>query len=336
MPAIHIYNPDTDYALGYTGRSYSPPASILRLRREGALFPATYARKNDMIIVLDKFDNYELAASPYYSVVKDKGIDIVNIHSGLEAVFDRLLIAQATDPIEILPWGWNLTLRNLLLKYGVPASVLKTEEEIENIRSLSHRKTVIPFQTEMSLLLPDLNIKRAVEFFNENDAWVFASDNPMTYFKMPWSSSGRGVVCRKNMTDLKFSEWIHGAIKRQGSVMGEYGYDRKIDFASEWICSKGEVSFIGLSLFATSSNGTYIGNQSLSQENIFNILMQNSHFWGWNIIESQRKVIESLIAPLYDGPLGIDMLIDNDGNINPCVEINVRMTMGMATILKNL
>ena len=31
----------------------------------------------------------------------------------------------------------------------------------------------------------------------------------------------------------------------------------------------------------------------------------------------------------YVGPVGIDMLADKDGRVNPCVEINLRHTMGM-------
>jgi hypothetical protein len=45
--------------------------------------------------------------------------------------------------------------------------------------------------------------------------------------------------------------------------------------------------------------------------------------------------IDDLIAPHYNGYLGIDMMLywDENGKIalNPCVEVNLRMTMGMVT-----
>ena len=45
--------------------------------------------------------------------------------------------------------------------------------------------------------------------------------------------------------------------------------------------------------------------------------------------------IDDRIAPHYDGYLGIDMMLywDENGKIalNPCVEVNLRMTMGMVT-----
>ena len=47
------------------------------------------------------------------------------------------------------------------------------------------------------------------------------------------------------------------------------------------------------------------------------------------MIELQRDAIAEVVAPGYSGPLGIDMLATGDGRINPCVEMNLRMTMGM-------
>ena len=38
------------------------------------------------------------------------------------------------------------------------------------------------------------------------------------------------------------------------------------------------------------------------------------------------------MAPFYDGPLGIDMLVTSERNIHPCVEINLRDTMGRVAI----
>ena len=47
------------------------------------------------------------------------------------------------------------------------------------------------------------------------------------------------------------------------------------------------------------------------------------------------KALDSIIAPHYDGPLGIDMMFYKNENgeiaLNPCVEVNLRMTMGMVT-----
>jgi hypothetical protein len=53
------------------------------------------------------------------------------------------------------------------------------------------------------------------------------------------------------------------------------------------------------------------------------------------VIGQVLMAIDDLIAPHYNGYLGIDMMLywDENGKIalNPCVEVNLRMTMGMVT-----
>lgn len=329
---IHIFNLDTDYALGCHGDYYTPPASVVRLRKDMALFPATYAHSNDAIALVDSLDDAILKKSPYYGIVRRKGIDVIGLRE-----LSHFLTRPELDSrsVRILPWGWNMSLRRLLLRHGVPTVFLKSENEVEAIRRLAHRRTTIPVQREMARILPTLRIVEAHEFSDENEALCFAKENPRAYFKMPWSSSGRGVVCSSEMNGEKLREWIHGAIMRQGCVIGEHGYNRTADFATEWTCSGGHAHFVGLSWFSTSTNGHYLHNESLPQEEIEKKIRSISHLWGKDIIEAQREALNSIIAPHYEGPLGIDMLADTDGNINPCVEINIRMTMGMAAILKN-
>lgn len=36
---LHIFNPDTDFALGYDGDNFTPKANIISLRRRLALLP---------------------------------------------------------------------------------------------------------------------------------------------------------------------------------------------------------------------------------------------------------------------------------------------------------
>ena len=46
------------------------------------------------------------------------------------------------------------------------------------------------------------------------------------------------------------------------------------------------------------------------------------------------STVNTVIAPYYEGPLGVDLLLGRHNGeevINPCVEVNLRMTMGMVT-----
>lgn len=328
---IHIFNPETDYALANEQGNYTPPASVVKIRKKMALFPAVYAQSEDFILAIDGLGGDELREMDYYEEAMKKNIRVISLNDLPCVVSNKPIGTHAV----IQPWGWNMSLRNLLLRHGVPSFLLKSEVQIENIRRLSHRRITMPFQNEIARQLPGLSIKMAKEFKEEKQALAFASANPGAYFKMPWSSSGRGVICSSQMDKNKLTEWIHGAIAKQGSILGEYGYDRVADFATEWQCRNGDVEFAGLSWFNTTSNGNYLGNARLGQDEIRNRICEVSALWGQEIVMAQENAVRKLIAPHYDGPLGIDMLADREGNINPCVEINIRMTMGMAAILSN-
>lgn len=319
---IHIFNPETDYALASGCLRYNPPASILRLRRDMALFPATFADDGDAILILD--DRNSVTIPQNYC-----GAEIVEL--GEAADFIKCRISQG-DTVEIKPWGWNHSLRKTLLSAGIPESLLKSDEEISSLRALSHRRTTIPFNRKLRRMLPEMNIPEACEFTDTDSTLEFTVANPGAYLKAPWSSSGRGVVCTSGLSVRKIREWASGCIRRQGSVMAERGYNRIADFATEWELSAGKAIFAGVSLFSTTPDGRYVRNSFDSQESIFSRIATFSAEWSSRLIEAQRKALEILIAPSYSGPAGIDMLATDEGRIVPCVEINLRQTMGMAAL----
>ena len=105
------------------------------------------------------------------------------------------------------------------------------------------------------------------------------------------------------------------------------------DFAMEFRCQDQKVEFCGYSLFNTLHYG-YAGNLLWTDEAI------EQHLSQWvtreqlrNIREVILRFLEDNIATAYQGYLGVDMFIyqDNEFKINPMVEINLRMTMGMAS-----
>lgn len=343
MKRVFIFNPETDYALAAGNVRYNPPAKILRLRKDLQLIQAFVATKGDIIGVTQDFD---VKAYPYPShleMVSEKELSLIPIQElpySLQKDSDSSNYNQSTSQLRsnfrVIPWGWNHSLRSELLSIGLDSTLLPTETEIETLRNLSHRHTTIPFQQKLQKLLPDMEIPIAKEFESVNEALEYTDNCEEVYFKAPWSSSGRGVVTSKSLSKEKLKEWIGGFIKKQGSVMGEKGFDRKADFATEWICKKGEASFMGYSLFNTTSEGRYIGNATISQEDIIKTISRYSTDWNNDIVEAQRKALNEIISPLYKGPVGIDMLIDTTGRINPCVEINLRMTMGMINLKREL
>lgn len=53
MPTLHIFNPETDYALASGRPQYTPPKNVVKLRRMLAAIPALWAEPGDDILMLE-------------------------------------------------------------------------------------------------------------------------------------------------------------------------------------------------------------------------------------------------------------------------------------------
>lgn len=321
---LHIYNPDTDFALAVGGegasRPYTPPKDIREMRRRNALLPAVYAYEGDAVLCLD-----EPVVRGDNDLATRKRIEVITLRQ-LKA------FAQAHPDARPEPWGWNPTIRRQLLNGGIDPALMPSEEEIETLRQFSHRRLTIPFNRFLADALVDCKeIDAAVplELTDTGETDDFIAANPGGYLKAPWSSSGRGVMPIASCPKEIVRQWAIGTIRRQGSVLAETGVDRAVDFASEWTLEDGKARFLGLSLFRTSGRARYKGNELLPQHEIRRIAGGPVD----RIIEAQRGFLEAEVASKWSGPAGIDMLRDSSGRIRPCIEVNLRRTMGHISLL---
>lgn len=326
---IHIFNPETDYALAAGRNSYNPPAKILKLRRDKAFLPALYAADGDWIMTFDD-------SCPE----TDSGKELAHLAMRRDLFITTL--GKLADDMKCLngrnfgfrPWGWNHSLLSQLERAGVDRSCLPGDDYIDSLRELSHRRTCITFQNHMQGSLPEIDIPVAHEISCSRQAEDFVKTHGEAFFKLPWSSSGRGVLHVKGELDGKTMQWIEGGIRRQGSVMAEKAFHRQLDFATEWECKGGKAIYKGLSVFVTTPDGRYSSNIEASQRELEKIVGSACPDWSERILSAQKAAILEILAPVYEGPAGIDMLADSGGRINPCVEINLRHTMGMVALEK--
>ena len=154
--------------------------------------------------------------------------------------------------------------------------------------------------------------------------------------KRPYTSSGRGVFPLPLPIQPKHLEALIGSCMRCGSISIEPHLDVVDNWAIEYTRNaQGEVSFFALSHFATHPSGrAYLGNHLSSQQELWQKL---SSCVGEDIlqrlIEVQRRWLErELVASEYIGYIGIDLFFYRDGEqlcLHPCVEINLRTTMGI-------
>lgn len=303
MPRLHIFNPETDYALASGSPYYTPPASVIKMRKAMALLPLDYANPDDAVLLLDAGPTDTANAEiPVYR--PDDNVDWTKY--------------------EACPWGWNHQIAHFLNVHCPGLRGIPSSSQLDEIRNLSHRRTTVQFLKEMDM--PGITLPKEINDIDEAMVY-FEKWRPM-FFKAPWSSSGRGVLYTADLTYEQTLQWIKGIIRSQGAVMAEKAYAKSLDFATEWTIDPQGTHFIGISVFEASKRGKYHRNYKGSQAELWNMIPN----LRTDLIERQRATINKVIAPCYYGPLGIDMLVTVAGLIHPCIEINLRNTMGSILI----
>lgn len=319
MPVtLHIFNPESDMALASGSPYYMPPARIAAMRAREALFPATCARPGEAVLLIDRADP---KTSRYYDQACRKGLEILMPGSMVD--WSRYIAS---------PWGWNLQIARFLELNCPGVQGVPSAEALDRLRRLSHRRTAA---RALSLLDPALRagVEIPVEISDADEAVRYYIAHKNLFVKAPWSSSGRGVLRTDDLELRHVQPWIRGIVRSQGSVMLEPVYDRILDFATEWEIRQGVAYFLGFSVFETSRRGKYHGNVIGSQTMLMKLITDCAPTFGMQYVDAQKRMLEALIGPDYDGLAGIDMMVFGKGRIHPCVEINLRKTMGLICIV---
>ena len=170
----------------------------------------------------------------------------------------------------------------------------------------------------------------SIRTFIEQSPWP-------SILKSPWSSSGRGILTVENGWNESVEKWCTGVLSRQKSVIADRLYDKELDFALEFnINENGKVDCLGYSIFNAASSGQYTGNLVAQQDKLASLLHDSGiqpetlhSLKSFYINEFSRS-----LYPMYTGPAGVDMIIckGEKPTIHPCIEINLRMNMGIAAI----
>ncbi len=318
---LYIFNPDSDMSLANNDENYMAPLSARRMAEDLALMPVWYAESGSAV----------LAASAYNIVYLEE------LKQQFMLPVEILTKPELTNynDLEVIPWGWNRALRKDLFISGVSLSNIPSVEEMETIRGLSSRlfaKDILnTFANEEyccgeSVVLSDLSSCQS-----------FVEVNSQCVLKAPWSGSGKGLSWCSGSFTKSISGWCNRMLKEQGSVMGEPVFNKVEDFAMEfWADGRGQVFFIGYSLFSTTSKGAYVGNILSSSEQIEAFLGEYIPFEKLiQLREKMKQALADTLSHSYYGYLGVDMMIcktnlsDTGYFIHPCLEINVRMNMGI-------
>lgn len=323
---LHIFNPSHDEALAANYPYYYPSTISRKKTMQWGALPAIWAERGDMIWLMD---------APPTDLSKEWQAKWGN---KVRFVSKRELVPQLWDKIErIEPWGWDLLLRHQLRKAHAPEQLLPSDTAIASIRELSSRVTtsaVLPLLKERLESMEIVTIGESVIVRDMSVAEVLASKWGGAMAKSLWSCSGRGVFgIGKEMSERE-SRRLHHLLQKHGGVEMEPRYEPFLNFALEFYAEKEQgVVFSGISIFSSCKSGAYSGNVVAPQTEMRKILAEKGLAEKkLNITTTVcTDVMSTLFYDKYTGPFGIDMmLVRTDAGIAlfPCVEVNLRRTMG--------
>lgn len=314
---LYIFNPENDMALGCGRNSYNAPAWTVRFRTDLETLPAYIAEPGSLLLVSD-------------TAAAQAWLDSHNLD--IEAI-DSCRLRELRD-IKVVPWGWSLPLCKELTTAGLHRSLLPSEDKMTTVRSLAHRRTSIAVHEAITIETGQTFSPIPIEIDNVDEIMEWARNHPGCFIKTPWSGSGRGIYRAIDIGTAQFERWCRGAVARQGSVLCEVALDKVLDFALEFNCDNSECRFAGYSVFASDEQNQY-GSGIVASLNELHDIIAAQYRDIDELTEVMRRVVERLIAPHYDGYLGVDMLLyrndEGDITVDPCVEVNLRCTMGLVT-----
>ncbi len=343
-PRLFLYNPTCEMAIANGQVSYMPPRNLAVFEHDMASFPFVFAKPKDFILVPDR-EGHSLAH------LEEIGWEM----PGLVTTPADLPTDALDDGVELHPWGWSPAVyrrflqfmphvsaswpKNLFYNWNPRLATLLSRETgyrlLEIVRSLYEAD-----KRSYSLLkLPE----KPIVITNEHDLSNVVQSFPLpAVIKTPWSASGRGLYRIRNVADDPAqSPWVKGMLRRQKKLYAEAWLDKVQDVSFHFWLHPRHVEYLGHNYFYTEPSGQFGGCAIGLPQNLTNNLIDPGR-----VAEALAQAAHLLTKGLqtmqlnheYTGPLGIDALFFRHGEggevvLNPCVEANLRYTMGLANVL---
>lgn len=336
-PVVYCFNPTCELAVANGSFSYMPPSNLLGMEHDLELLPYIYAGQDDIVVTQQK------PSAAFQEFLTKAGFKLPGFSSLTE-----LDLLPGKEFQEIRPWGWSPAVHHQFKN-------LKEHCSPEFINSpvfswTSHSRALFERESSLKLLHTILSADhpgwmisrhmtgKKISDIQEIELWLKTSRSLV--LKAPISSSGRGVQILRN-TELNKSnrEWISGILNQQKYLIAEPLLHKKLDFSFQFfIRSATDIEFLGISFFETNTNGQYIGtyiNADISQifagieAGLFDSIIQTT---SATITDALKQ---SDYSRFYRGYLGIDAMLFEDQEqikIQPCIEVNCRMNMGILTL----
>ena len=335
---IYIFNPTCEYAIVNGNASWRPNKLLSKMEADLSLLPIYLAEENDYVIV----DNYpsDDFLSSFNLLNKNLPQFILKSNLSSENIDEDISISS------LKPWGWSPAMHSFLAPLKKYCSLEFRNSPVFSWKSDFRELYSKRFSREM--LTKFLEIQNDDIFISRSDISVICTNkNEINeahkkwgdlMVKAAWSSSGRGLqIINQWPIHPKVWERIEGIINSQAFVLVEPLLNKKMDLTYQFNMQNGQLSYLGVSVFNTSEKGQYLGSllnyNFADYDDGLNRFVQDSSDL---IISTLTKIIqESTLSSSFEGYLGVDVLVYEDENcfkINPCLEINLRQSMGLLSL----
>lgn len=325
---LHYFNPGHETAVLNDSKYYHPPARQIKMQQDLAYLPAWYADPKDYVLVRETLPAHFLesitALQPLARAVTEDGLAAVPT-------------SQTVDLWGISPDSVYY-FEQLRQRYQLSNLCLPLWKA--DYRKLGSRETganALAFLTDKLNDIDSTLRALRVDSIDKLSALAESSPYPLLV-KSPYSSSGRGLVwLPAKSLERSERQIISGMLKRQEYVTAERTLDKTLDFSMHFRIERKTCSFMGYSIFETNNKGAYQRSLLLNQNKLHQRIAQQ--IGNAPLLEEVKQLlitfIEETFGEIYEGAIGVDMLTYRNGNeirLHPCVEINMRKSMGYLAI----
>lgn len=309
-----IFNPDHDIALANNTISFIPPLTAAKMQEDLSTLPYWYSDGDNILSPHDISTNIKEIAGR------------IGINNNI--VCNNKQIKNQENE-KVITWGWNKAIAYKLRNMGFRN--IPDDKTLEKIREMSSRRYSIKLLEALRNINGTCGVRKIIETGDQLNDFISADSNFI--LKSLWSNSGKGIIWCKGNFMQQTRNRVMSEVEKYGGIIYEPVYSKVRDFAMEYKIADGKTSFIGYSLFNTNIYGGYESNEIMGNEFIREEL---GKYINSKLIDEANSIITNFIdeniVPFYEGYLGIDMMICNNNSdflLHPCIEINLRMNMGI-------
>jgi len=325
---IHYFNPGHETAVLNASKYYHPPSHVTKMQTDLAFLPAWYASEGDYVFMETSLPN-DFNCKPLNTQIRP--VTPADFSGNREMFLHSFVDLWGISPQSI--HFFEKLNEHLNLSLAVP----QWKEEFRFLVSRFASQKVLAGLLDC---IPEIEREILPRFFSgiEEIEKEISQSQERLLIKSPYSSSGRGLIwLPPGKLAQSERQILRGMLKRQKQVSIEKALDKYMDFSMHFeITNQGEIQFIGYSIFQTNGKGGYekslLAGQAYLEKQFTNLidadLLLKTRI---NLME----MIQAMYAPYYTGAIGIDMLIYKTGDsyrLHPCVEVNMRKSMGYLAI----